>query len=139
MRSLYLIRSQVNVKRQTIEGQVRHGPGTEISVASLTTFPWDSLVVFDPYTHSTQFAKLLHLPSEKEAQGLMRGIEGRDDVILLVFHLPEKGWVSMTHPRQAGDFGPETLGRVSLPTEARFRVRIPPDGSWGNIGLSDAQ
>lgn len=29
------------------------------------------------------------------------GIEGRDDVSVLIFHVPEKGWVSMSLPLHA--------------------------------------
>ena len=121
-----------------IEEQVRHGPGAEIHIANLTTFPWDTLVVVGPYSGSAQVAKLLHLPSEGAAQRLMHGIEGRDDVSLLIFYVPRKGWVSMTLPVHACYFGPEVLGRAYLPSNARFRVRIPPEGSWGNVGLSQA-
>ncbi len=122
---------------EAIEQKVREGPGTEIQMASLTTFQWDTLYFFGPYTNASHLTSALHLTSERQARQLLRGMDGRDDVTLLVFRIPGDKWISMTHSRAAGDFGPELHGRAYAPSQTRFRVRIPPAELGGDIGPSE--
>lgn len=117
-----------------LDREVRRGAGAEFSIASLTPFPWDTLYIFGPYTSTKQIAEALQLGAEEQVAKLARGIDGRDDVTLLVFFTPQQGWVSMAHPRSAGDFGPELLGHAYRPEDAQFQVRAPSARSWGNIG-----
>jgi hypothetical protein len=51
-----------------------------------------------------------------------------------MFFLGDRVVESVAHPRRGADFGPELVGRCYSREQAVFAVRVPPAGSWGEIG-----
>jgi hypothetical protein len=70
-----------------------------VNVPELATFAWDRLIIFPPYTSSSQIEKELGFSwSESD------WIEKRDDVALLVFVDQGRVVRFVDHPRGRGDF-----------------------------------
>lgn len=63
-------------------------------------------------------------------------IHYRDDITLLLFIRNGRVARSVAHPLKYGDFGPALQGKCFAPTDAVFRVRQRPVGSWSSIGPS---
>ncbi len=106
------------------------GPGTVVDLASVVDRPWREVAVFGPYTGAAAVARCV---SASEGYLLSRGIEGRDDVTLLVFSYADGSHASVALPRRTADFGPESVGAVYARPLARFRVRRPGPGTWGDV------
>jgi hypothetical protein len=66
-----------------------------------------------------------------EAEPLARGIEGRDDIHLLVFSFEHVSLESMEIPRSQVDFGPELAACAFVSQEAVFVVK-----KGGTLGLA---
>jgi hypothetical protein len=112
---------------------VNKGPGSRVVLAEHLTVPWDKACIFGPYTDSAEIRRTMELDV---ADGDARGIHTRDDTNLLIFIHDGRIVRSVAHPRARGDFAPEVVGKCYSKDQAVFLVRIPPAGSWGNIGPS---
>ena len=117
-----------------IAEQVRQGPGSRVVLAELVESSWQRVYIFGPYTPLKTLRDSLGLADDATARQQGKGIDSRDDVTLLVFWFPDGRLESVALPRAQGDFGPELVGRSYERSEARFRVRPSPAGSWGTIG-----
>jgi hypothetical protein len=120
--------------RAAVTAAVQQGPGTELRLATVTPFAWRRVYIFAPYTPLNLLRDSLRLRTLGDAERLGRGIDGRDDMTLLVFTFAQGTQASMELPRFPVDFGPELVGRSYGPEDAVFRVRQPPAGSWGTLG-----
>jgi hypothetical protein len=94
------------------------GPGAQVSLA--TVVPGATRVfVFGPYTPLVAARRCLG----GSAPNVLRGLEDRDDVNVLVFQMADGDLESVAMSRAAGDFGPEATGRSYAMREAEFVVR----------------
>jgi hypothetical protein len=115
----------------TIAASVEKGPGTRLILAEQTPYAWDKLCIFGPYTPDE---KVDSVTGVQGAAGQAHGIRANDGINVLMFISQGGLAASVAHPRDQGDFGPEVVGKCYSKQQARFLVRIPPSGSWGNIG-----
>lgn len=111
-----------------------HERGSErATLAELTRFPWDELLLFAPYTPRASVCQALAL-SRARCALVARGESGSDGEMLMVFR--EAGQVvhSEMHLRAHGDFLP--LPDVPLtPATAVFDVVRDGDGADGRPWL----
>ena len=117
----------------SISGAVKRGDGARVALVEHTSFAWDKVCIFGPYTPADHIEAVTLIPgTAREAPG----IESREDIDLLLFVRGGRITASVAHPRVRGDFGPEVLGKCYSKERAVFAVRTPPAGSWGTIGPS---
>lgn len=101
-----------------LEAARRQGPGTRVSLAPVV--PGATRVfLFGPYTNIAQARRCLGA----SAPDVLRGLEARDDVNVLVFELDDGELRSVAISRAAGEFVPEAVGRSYPLAEAEFVVR----------------
>lgn len=113
-----------------LRAAVQRGAGTLIALDTIAPGGWSRVYVFGPYTPAPLIEACLRPASVKR---LMRGIEMRDDINLLVFQYGEATYHSVAVPRRGADFSPEAVAAGYSPAEARFLTRDPPPHSWGEL------
>jgi hypothetical protein len=109
---------------------VGRGTSTAVSLADIAPGSWRRVYIFGPYTPVSTIRDCLGV---SWARPLARGIQERDDVNLLIFEYAGHVHRSVAVSRSAADFGPEAVGRGYSADEARFVVRDPSPGTWGNL------
>lgn len=89
---------------EQLTGEVVRAPaGNEpIRMAAVTDFKWDQLFLFAPYTPTEHIVTVTGLNSAAEVES--SGIEGRDDITLLVFLADGKLQKWVPFPRGKVDF-----------------------------------
>ena len=116
---------------RSIAGSVKRGNGTGFALVDYTSFAWDKVCIFGPYTPGSKIEAGTGIPG---AARHAYDIESRDDIDALLFVHGGGIALSIAHSRQSGDFGPEVVGKCYSKAQAVFSVRTPPEGSWGTIG-----
>ena len=106
------------------------GPGARISLAAMADSKWQRVFIFGPYTTAGMAARCLGHPV---GNGMLHGLEHRDDVSVLVFQARDGRTHSVAVSRAAADFAADATGRSYALTAATFVTRQPPAGSWGNL------
>lgn len=102
------------------------GSGTRVSLAPVAAGA-TRIFVFGPYTTMAQARRCMG----STAPDVLRGLESRDDVNVVVFQLPDGELKSVAVSRVAGDFGPDAVGRSYAASEAEFIVQQ--SGSWSQL------
>ncbi len=118
---------------QSIAAAVDGGPGTRLALGEHTTFAWDRVCIFGPYTPDDRVDAITGIPG---ASGRASDIRSNEGINVLIFIDANRIADSVAHPRGRDDFGPEIVGRCYSKEQAVFSVRTPPPNSWGNIGPS---
>jgi hypothetical protein len=116
--------------RDRLARGVAQGPGTLIHLDEITPFGYKTVHLFGPYTKVARIQSWLAIDAD-EAEQLARGIEGRDDIHLLIFSFEHVSYESMEVPRRQVDFGPELAACPFISEEAVFVVK-----KGGILGLA---
>lgn len=117
----------------SIGASMNRGVGALIVLTEHTTFAWDKVCMFSPYTADADIDAVTGIHgAAKQAHG----IQSRDDIAVLLFVHDGGIAASVAHPRDRGDFGPELVGKCYSRQQAVFAIRKIPAESWGNIGPS---
>lgn len=95
------------------------GATSAIALDSLTSFDWDRVYLFLPFTGEDELRERLGKDWASVAQ---TGISSRDDIVLLVFVSGGQAVRLVKFPRRIGDFSEIEVGNGLAPSEARFRV-----------------
>lgn len=101
-----------------LDAAKQKGPGTRVSLAGVLPGV-TRIFIFRPYTDLAQARRCIG-PSTPD---LLRDLESRDDVNVLVFRLSDGRLKSVAISRAVGDFVPDAIGRSYAPQEAEFVVR----------------
>ena len=118
---------------RSIAEVVKRGDGARLTLVEHTPFAWDKVCIFAPYTSADRIETATGIPgSAKDAHG----IESNDGVDALLFVRGGRIVVSVGHPANRGEFGPEVVGKCYSKEQAVFAVRTPPADTWGRIGPS---
>lgn len=114
-----------------IGAAVARGPGTRLALSEHTSFVWDRVCIFAPYTPDDKVDALTGIPA---AAARAHDIDSNDGINVLMFL--DRGEVieSVALSRGRADFGPELAGRCYSKEQAVFLVRTTPSGTHGNIG-----
>lgn len=116
---------------RSIRGAVKQGNGARVVLAEYTSFAWDKVWIFGPYTPTDKIEAVTGISGvARDTQG----IESRDDIDVLLFVRGGRVAASVAHARDRGDFGPEVVGKCYSKEQAVFTVRWP--RSFGEIGPS---
>jgi hypothetical protein len=115
-------RDQELAGRISIAAQSSHGG--EVNIRKLTTFDWERLFVFPPYTSSFQVQKELGFSWAES-----RRIEMQEGFVLLVFVGHGRVVRFVDQPRGGGDFSSCYRPGGFLRMEAVFRFTKDPGGS----------
>jgi hypothetical protein len=94
------------------------GPGSRVSLAAIVPTA-TRIFIFGPYTALEDARRCMG----SSAPDVLRGLESRDDVNVLVFQISDGQLRSVAVSRAAGDFSPDAVGRVYAPHEAEFVVQ----------------
>jgi hypothetical protein len=116
--------------RNRLARGVAQGPGTLIRLDEITPFEYKTAHIFGPYTTIATIQSRLVIDAD-EAERLSRGIEGRDDIHLLVFSFEHVSSKSMEIPRSQAGFGLELAECSFIAQEAVFVVK-----KGGTLGLA---
>ena len=116
---------------RSIATAVEKGPGTRLVLAEHTEFGWDKVCILGPYTPDDKVDSLTGIQG---AAARAHDIRESDGINALMFISEGRIAASVAHPRNRGDFGPDVVGKCYSKEQAHFAVRVPPAGSWGNIG-----
>ena len=116
--------------RNRLARAVAQGPGTLVRLAEITPFGYKTAHLFGPYTSIATIQSRLEIDAD-EAEQLARGIEGRDDIHLLVFSFEHASYESMEIPRNQAGFGLELAECSFVSQEAVFVVK-----KGGTLGLA---
>jgi len=93
------------------------GPGTRVSLAQVAPEA-TRLFIFGPYTSIAQARHCLG----PFAPDLLKGLESRDDINVIVFRMADGRLKSVAVLRAFGDFVPEAIGRSYALEQAEFVV-----------------
>ena len=116
---------------RSLAAAVAKGPGTRLVLTEHTTFGWDKVCIVGPYTPDD---KIDFLTGIQGAAAQAHDIRESDGINVLMFISDGRVAASVAHPRNQGDFGPDVVSKCYTRAQAHFSVRVPPAGSWGNIG-----
>ena len=115
----------------SIDRTVARGVGTPLVIAEHAPFAWDRVCIFGPYTSDETIDSVTGI---KGASGHSFDVGISEAVNVLVFVDKSRVVESIAYTRRGGDFGPELVRKCYQRKDASFVIRIPPKGSWGNIG-----
>jgi hypothetical protein len=116
---------------RSIAATVEKGPGTRLTLADHTGFPWDKVCILGPYTPDDKVDALTGIQG---AAAHAYDIRSNDAINVLMFVREGRIASSVAHRRDRGDFSPEVIGKCYSTEHAKFSIRVPPPNSWGNIG-----
>lgn len=119
-----------------IAKKVSNGEGTLINIAQLTSFNWDKLYIFKPYSSNDIINEAIHTQLYKNDEFPMGVPEGNT---LFVFLKDDKIVHYFMHPRSYGDFSDFQESYVSL-TPGNSTFVVIRDGSslfgkWYKLGI----
>ena len=89
------------------------------------------MCIFGPYTPDDKVDSLTGIHG---VAAQAHDIRESDGINVLMFISEGRVAASVAHPRNEGDFGPDVVSKCYSREQAHFSVRVPPAGSWGNIG-----
>lgn len=102
------------------------GSGTRVSLSPVAAGA-TRIYVFGPYTTMAQARRCMG----SAAPNVLRGLESRDDVNVVVLRLPDGERKSVAVSRVARDFGPDAVERSYAASEAEFIVQR--SGGWSRL------
>jgi hypothetical protein len=113
--------------------EVRAKGASTIRLADLTTFDWDEVFLFDPYTPRSAVCTALALP-ESDCPDAVTG-ESTDDAVMYIAFRKGGAFVhGEMHFRKHGDFTPVPNGPIRR-TDAVFRIERSETG-WHRLVLA---
>jgi hypothetical protein len=117
-------------------GEVVRTPGsTEVDLAKLTTFGWESFPVLKPGTPRAEVCRLIEIRPEG-CDGLVRVEKVPDDHMYLVFALGNRFTHLELHALENGQFALASNGARYFRGQSVFKIRRSPNGSGkGTIQL----
>lgn len=126
-----------NKLRNSIHSEVERGPGTSFSMVNLTSFDWERMHVFVPYSDASRINKALGFTWE-DAEST--GISLDESVSLLVFTRAGSVVYWLRYPRNYGEFELDADGDGSSSVsreDARFVISVIDRGElWRVIKLA---
>lgn len=108
---------QSNLARAIFQNQA--GEIQVVDLSSITTFPWDKLYVFGPYTSSQRIDSIL---GNFWIGSRFTSIKSNDRITLLVFTRNGRVVQHLEFPRGQGDFSPADNGKGYAIEESHFLV-----------------
>lgn len=91
-----------------------------VRLADLTTFAWEKIYIFSPYTSLEKIHQFLGF---KWSVARSTGIDYRDDINLLVFVENGKVVHFIEYPRTRADFKPLENSQGLTPERAKFEIQ----------------
>jgi len=103
-----------------VRDRIASGDATPIALTEATTFSWDRVYIFPPYTDRQSILASIRTKWDDIDR---TGIEMRDDAVLIVFMRAGRVAAFAMFPRGAGDLGHIQATHGLAPEEARFVAR----------------
>jgi hypothetical protein len=123
--------SRADAVSRSIAASVHAGVGTRLILADHTSFSWERVCIFGPYTPDIEVDRISGIQG---AAGRAYDIRENDGIDVLMFLSKQEVVAAVAHPRRRADFGPELVSKCYARESAVFLVRVPPAKNWGEIG-----
>jgi hypothetical protein len=103
--------------------------GTEptVHLRNIPSPAWERVYIFAPYTQPSQISSALGFAWNGSA---VETIQSSDGVNLLVFVQQQRVVLSVLHPRDHGDFDPDSVGYNYSRDDAEFSIVRRPQDNW---------
>ena len=111
---------------RNLAAAVHSGSGS-VHLRSLPSPSWQRVYIFGPYTPAEQISAALGFSWSGSAAEVIRS---SDSVNLLLFVSDQSVVMSVLHPRNHGDFVPDSVGRNFARDDAEFAIVRRPEDNW---------
>jgi hypothetical protein len=105
---------------QALADVAARGEPTTIDIATIASFEWDKLYIFEPYTSPERVEQYLGF---RWPQASMYSVKDGKDAALFVFVKGQKVVHAFRHSRALGDFSPVANPNGYKHEEARFGIQ----------------
>lgn len=128
------VKDVVDPIKAAVAAAKEQDPPGELVLADVTSFAWDEVFVFGPYTALERINEAL---GESFGAASMAQIHERDDIVVLVFRRGGKVLVKAPFARSDGDFAASSRLEPIANTAARFElIPLASDPNWVNLSLT---